>query len=214
MSKDLLYLVRKDASPDTPAKADEQVVLGVVYMPNIVDTQGDFMTAEEIQKAAYAFTKKGDMGAIDIYHNNKRINAAIVESFISHKSDTRFPVAGSWVVGVHIDDADIWEKIKKGELNGFSMEALVRVRESTDDTLKCINKGTGRVVGVTKTADGHEHSYEIVYGPDGKLANGKTSAAKDANGVLHFHTISGGMVTDAIQDHRHRFSTVEHILGS
>ena len=37
----------------------EQIVWGEVYAPGFVDSQGDFMTPEEVKKACYNFMRKG-----------------------------------------------------------------------------------------------------------------------------------------------------------
>ena len=83
------------------------------------------MTAVEIQKMAHEFIRAGKMAQIDLMHGNKIVSgASVVESFVADETDSRF-LPGSWVIGVHIPDAQLWGAIKKGEIGGFSMEALV-----------------------------------------------------------------------------------------
>ena len=41
-----------------------------------VDTQGDYMTAEEIQKAAHWYAKNGT--GVDIQHDEKKLDGAVV----------------------------------------------------------------------------------------------------------------------------------------
>jgi hypothetical protein len=50
-------------------KVDEQThyVTGVVYEPLVEDAHGNFMTEEEIRKAAYWFAKNGDK--VDLQHS-------------------------------------------------------------------------------------------------------------------------------------------------
>ena len=49
----------------------------------------------------------------------------IVETFIARDDDT-LSIPGSWVVGIHVPHPETWEAVKKGDLNGFSMEAYER----------------------------------------------------------------------------------------
>jgi len=107
-------------------KAEEQqIVYGEVYAPNRPDAQGEFMTREHIRKMAHDFVRSGKMQQIDIMHGNTCLSGAcVVESFVADDNDPNF-LPGSWVIGMHVPDKGLWSAIKKGEINGFSMEALV-----------------------------------------------------------------------------------------
>ncbi len=118
---------------------ESQVVLGAVYEPCVEDTQHDFMKADAIEKMAYDFMRSEQLHKIDIHHDNKLYGCCVVESFIARKEDTDFS-EGSWVIGVHVPNSDIWQAIKSGEINGFSMEALV-TRAKADFNLPVILKG-------------------------------------------------------------------------
>ncbi len=48
------------------ADADSHFVTGIVYEPMVEDTQGNYMTEEEITKAAYWFAKNGNQ--VDLQH--------------------------------------------------------------------------------------------------------------------------------------------------
>lgn len=99
--------------------ADKQSATGVVFAPNKLDTQGDFMSTQGVEAAAEKFMKSGRTTNIDVNHNGVPVNAFISESFISKGGD--FP-AGSWVATAKIEDPDTWQRVKSGELTGFSME--------------------------------------------------------------------------------------------
>ncbi len=106
-------------------KADSEThhITGIVYEPMTEDAHGDFMTAEEIQKAAYWFAKNGDK--VDRQHNFKPLpGAAVVETWIA-KSDTEIagtPIRkGTWLITVETEDPSVWEAVQKNEITGFSM---------------------------------------------------------------------------------------------
>ncbi|MCM1227694.1 MAG: XkdF-like putative serine protease domain-containing protein [Clostridium sp.] len=116
-------------------KADNHYVTGIVYEPLVEDSQGDFMTADEIQKACYWFAKNGD--AVDIQHNFEAHNGiSVVENWVE-KADTEIDgekiVKGTWLVTAEISDSDIWNKITKGEITGFSMGGTGKYSEEDVD---------------------------------------------------------------------------------
>jgi hypothetical protein len=110
-------------------KADSpHVVYGVVYEPcskghNVckLDTQGDWVTPEELRKAAWAYMEKSR--TVGSQHRGPA-KAVPVESFIAPVDmdvDGETIKKGSWVVGVKINDEATWEKVESGILNAFSI---------------------------------------------------------------------------------------------
>ena len=99
----------------------KQIVFGEVYVPDVKDTDGNFMTAETIEKMAHNFLANKKNFQISKSHDGNTDKGCVVESFIAREGDPDF-IAGSWVVGVHVPDTKIWEQIEKGELTGFSIE--------------------------------------------------------------------------------------------
>lgn len=184
---------------------EQQIVTGVVYAPGLPDAHGDFMTAVEIRKACYDFMKRGDMAAVDIMHDNIRYGCDIVECFIVRAGDPDFPIEGSWVASVHCPDT-IWERVKKGELNGFSMEAIA-FREGVEIELEF----PPLVRGITTKHEDHAHDFEIFFGPDGEFIGGKTSIALDAGGNSHYHAIRKGVITEETNGHAHKFAYIENM---
>ncbi|MDA1972908.1 XkdF-like putative serine protease domain-containing protein [Bacillus cereus] len=108
--------------PILKTEEEKQLVTGVVYEPDVEDSHGDTMTAEEIEKAAYTFME--NYQHIDKQHDEIAGKGTVVENWIA-KSDMKVGEqevqAGTWLMTVRVDDADTWEEIKKGEVTGFSM---------------------------------------------------------------------------------------------
>jgi hypothetical protein len=124
------------------AKADKakQIVYGVVYEPDVVDAHGDFMTAEEIEKAAHAFMESQHTHNIDKQHDLEADEGYVVESYIApidmQLGDQEIK-KGSWVAGVKVTNAETWAAIEKGEITGFSMWGVgkrVKVEDAPSDT--------------------------------------------------------------------------------
>ena len=101
--------------------AKQQIVFGEVYVPSRKDTDGNYMSAETIEKMAHDFLANSRNSCISKDHDGNPNKGCVVESFIARENDPDF-IAGSWVVGVHIPDAQIWKSIEAGELTGFSNE--------------------------------------------------------------------------------------------
>lgn len=99
--------------------AAKQIVYGTVYAPLTADSQGDWATAETIEKMAHDFSAKNRAGAIDVEHNQKPSGAVVVESFVARKGDQDF-LEGAWAMGIKTPD-NIWQLVKSGKITGLSM---------------------------------------------------------------------------------------------
>jgi len=199
-------------------KADEEmrVVWGEVYIPDIPDTQDDFMTAVEIEKMAHLFLMDGlSVGAVDVQHDGEiRKGCFIVESFIARKSDPEF-IEGAWVVAMKICDDELWEDVKTGKLNGFSMQAQVYVTDRMV-TLEIPDQ----VEGLTQKAsngEDHRHQYLVRFDSNGDFVGGVSNVV---NG--HKHVIRRRSITEMSADpvgkemadgHFHRYTLLDKLAG-
>lgn len=116
--------------PFIKSDEDRRYTLGVVYAPGVVDAQGDFATAAEIEKACWDFNQRLqgiaslEKGMLGLQHKDwADSNGSIVESYvapadmvISGKAITK----GTWLMGT-IWSHNIWKKIKDGDVTGLSM---------------------------------------------------------------------------------------------
>lgn len=117
------------------ADSESHYVTGIVYEPMTEDTDGEFMTAEEIRKAAYYYVKNFEN--VDIQHSfEPEKNVSVVESWIA-KADFSLGgqdvKEGTWLMTVEVNDDDLWEKIQKEEITGFSMGGICMSSEEETD---------------------------------------------------------------------------------
>ena len=127
----ILYTEEDHSEREQFRKFDDEkhLVYAEIYLPDQEDAHGHSMTADEIEKMAHGFMKARRTTAIDVNHdNNTEYGCAMVESFIARKGDSDY-VPGAWVGVVHVENAELWEQIKKGEITGFSFEGLGYVVE-------------------------------------------------------------------------------------
>ncbi|MEH6967894.1 XkdF-like putative serine protease domain-containing protein [Bacillus velezensis] len=114
----------------TKSESDEQkLVYGIVYEPDVPDAHGDYMTAEEIEKAAHGFL--ADARNIDTNHNFEGGAGEVVESYVA-PDDFEIGNAvirkGSWVLVTKASD-EVWDQIKAGIITGYSMAGTADVYE-------------------------------------------------------------------------------------
>jgi hypothetical protein len=112
-------LVRKAEEP----AAEERFVFGVVLEPDVVDTQGDTYSAEEVRKAAHRFMElHGNLGQQhDAIVTGKLV---ILESYVAPVDfavGTEAIKAGTWLLAIRVKDDGLWESIKAGGFTGFSI---------------------------------------------------------------------------------------------
>lgn len=183
------------------SNAEKQIVYGVVYAPGEIDAHGETMLAEDVETMCHEFMRlvalnKG--AVIDTEHDNVALSAFPVECYIEKEEGNDWPV-GSWVMGVKIEDPGIWSDVKKGRLNGFSFEAMVRKLPVVVEV-----ELEPDMVGKTAENEGHDHVFFMEFNEEGRVVGGTTSFD---NG--HRHKIRAGTATEmasapGIKDHAHR----------
>lgn len=120
-------------------KSEEgHLVTGIVYEPMTKDTDGNFMTAEEIEKTAHWYLKNGKN--VDIQHCYEAAEGVdVVESFVT-KSDTKIGEetvkTGTWIMTMEVRNDGIWKSIEKGEITGFSMGGFGAVSKEESEIRK------------------------------------------------------------------------------
>ena len=175
-------------------------VFGEVYAPLQVDTDGEAMAAGDIQKMAHDFIAAGMVNAIDREHNHIECGAEVVESFIARKGDPDYS-EGAWVLGVRMKDGPVWEAVKSGDINGFSVDALVKkTTQRVLVELAKIASGDTALSTEEEMLPSHQHTFYVEFGEDGRVKFGKTD---DVLG--HTHNILSTVTTEKAIGHSHRY---------
>lgn len=120
---------KKDIKLLTKVDDPKKLVYGVVYEPGVEDAHQDFMTAEEIEKAAHEFLK--DSRDIDKQHDFVPGAGELVESYIAPDDlviNGQTITKGSWVIATKATD-EVWEQIQNGDITGYSMAGVAEVEE-------------------------------------------------------------------------------------
>ncbi len=117
------------------AKSDkaQQKVWAVVLEPGRVDAQGDWMTPQEVEKAAHKWL--AEYGKHGLRHKGEVTGD--IRPIESYLAPTAFNLGvqevpkGAWVLGVHIAKEEIWKQVESGELSGFSIQGWGKRRPKT-----------------------------------------------------------------------------------
>jgi hypothetical protein len=198
--KNLLTVQREDSA----GKIWEQLVYGEVYIPERLDTYGTTMTHEDVRRVAYDFMAKGLYSAIDEMHDQIFDKGHVVESFIARANDPDGFIEGSWVLGVRVTDQGVWDKIVRGEYNGFSIYGYSN-RETAMVSLSHVSEIE---LTTEDSTDGpippHSHAVHLIFNDE------SVPLPTWTNSVLeHIHRVVGTTATELEIDHAHRFVVVE-----
>ena len=95
-------------------------------------------TKESIEHMSQQFFKDYKQNEVTLDHETTASDVTVVESWL--KSDLfkdksvalglneSLPI-GTWFVGMKVNQIDVWDRVKSGELRGFSVESLLRLEE-------------------------------------------------------------------------------------
>lgn len=115
---------------------EKRELLGVALIPDFPiyrrDEQGEYyitFNAESIRKIAIDFYKKLNVNMADVEHSHDMENGiTYFQSLIIDKGQGICPTAfkdlpdGTWIVGCKIDNDEVWDAVKSGEVKGFSID--------------------------------------------------------------------------------------------
>lgn len=119
--------------PDTPVMSsrfapiikrseDAGFVLAPALVPDEIDLQGDVISAEEIEKAAYDYMEASQRGGY--MHRQVLTDVVLVENTILRTDTTINGVSltkGTWLVGFRIYNEELRGLIKDGTITGLSI---------------------------------------------------------------------------------------------
>ena len=122
---------------------EKKELLGVALIPDFPiyrrDEQGEYyitFSAEAIRKAAIDFYRKLNVNNADVEHNhNIEDGITYFQSMIVDKKNGICPTAfkdlpdGTWIVGCKIDNDEVLNAVKSGEVKGFSIDGYFHAEE-------------------------------------------------------------------------------------
>ena len=117
--------------------AERRMLYGAAMVPDKYIYRVDEVTMEEfyvyfdaatIAQCAQMFFKQGLQNEATFEHQFSLEGCAVVESWLvegeqdkSRMFGMELPI-GTWVIGVKVENEEVWQKVKAGEIKGFSIE--------------------------------------------------------------------------------------------
>ncbi len=103
----------------------EGKVYGIVLEPDLEDSQGDIVSAEEIEKASHNYMQ--NVGRADVQHSGRDAGAELIENYIApvdFQLGEETVRKGSWVQVYQLNDPQVKDEVRTGKLTGFSIEGV------------------------------------------------------------------------------------------
>ena len=125
-------------------------------------------TKDCIRQLVEKYFKFGLTNNVNIEHKNNQFvdGVTMLESYIIDKErgicPNEFASApdGSWVVSYKVNNLDVWNKIKSGEVKGFSVQGLFRIIETK---LEMSSNRPNVFIACTKSKEDHKCKAKDIY---------------------------------------------------
>lgn len=129
---------------------EEHIVFGCALRADFpiyrCDARGEYYVvfSKEVIKDLYEkFLKENLMNTVNLNHNKFTDNVFLIQSFLKDTDRGINPIGfedcadGSWFCAYKIENEDVWNEIKEGKFNGFSVEVFCDLerREPTIEEL-------------------------------------------------------------------------------
>lgn len=96
---------------------------------------------ETIEQLVTKYSKYMFNNFVNIEHSNQHFvdGMYMIESYLKNSERGIVPVEfseipdGSWIVSYKVDNIDVWEKIKSGEVKGFSIQGVFNLIEQKEE---------------------------------------------------------------------------------
>ena len=122
---------------------EQMELLGVALVPDKpiyreIDGKQFYVvfSKETIKSIAMNLFKKGYNTKMNVEHTDEDADSFIYQSYIvDTEKGINAPKGledtpdGSWIIGVKVNSKELWEDIKEGKRNGFSVEGLFAIKE-------------------------------------------------------------------------------------
>jgi hypothetical protein len=121
---------------------EQRIVFGAIMIPNQLILRKHpqtgapmkvFYSAETIQKVAEKFFANGHQNNFNLMHdpNQKMEGVTFFQSIIKDSNKGIQGVNddcpdGTWYLGAKVNNDEVWQKIKQGEIKGYSLEGVFK----------------------------------------------------------------------------------------
>lgn len=142
IESNFIYLHKEEPKQVFLEKDEKHMLYGAVLIPDFPIYR--YQSGEEyyitfpsatIEKLAHSYLQNDNIYSFTKDHNSIADGVSVVESWIKCSANDKsvdlgldVPV-GTWLIGAKIENEELWESIKKGDVKGFSVESFVQLEE-------------------------------------------------------------------------------------
>lgn len=128
---------------------ERHIITGAVMVPDMRiyrnDEHGEYMvyfSAETIEKIAHKWIREDMSAAFNLDHTTDTRKVNVIESWLKSDMSADKSVAlglpgdlpvGTWFISAKVDDESIWQQIKAGAFNGFSIQGIFHTEQPQED---------------------------------------------------------------------------------
>ena len=144
----------KDEEKRVFLESDERhIVYGAALIPDkdIYRNNGEqefyiSFTKESIEKMSQDFMKNYRQNEVTLDHDEMANDITITESWLvedpykdkANALGINVP-NGTWMIGMKVNQIDVWERVKSGELKGFSVESMISLEDFSKQNTNNMN---------------------------------------------------------------------------
>lgn len=150
IEEDFIALSKQDMVDVKLSEDEKHIVYGAVLVPerDIYRNNGENeyfinFSSESIEKMSQNFMKEYRQYEVKTDHDKIADEVCVVESWLKSDMFKDKSVAldlnpdlpiGTWFCGMKVNNIETWERIKSGELKGFSVESMISLEEFEKQT--------------------------------------------------------------------------------
>lgn len=196
---DFVYLSKQKPQQILLEKEDRHLIVGAALIPDKpiyrrYDDEEFYIqfSRQTIEEMAHKFLTHHRIDNFTLGHDNQIEGISVVESWIKEGEGDKavgygFDVPdGTWMIMSKVEDEELWQRIKEGEVKGYSIEAICGLNEIKFNTMAKEVKVNQEAVEIT---DGFWDKLKSIIAD----ALGKGEESKEVEDTV-------GEIADAIED--------------
>ena len=134
------------------AEDEKQIITGPALIPDKLiyrihpQTKEEFncfFTAETINQISQRYLIEANQSNVNLEHEKKVLDVCMIESWIIEDSKTDKAYAlgmelpkGTWMCSMKVNNKEVWQQIKSGDLAGFSVEGTLSLMMSKTEPVE------------------------------------------------------------------------------
>lgn len=177
----------------------QRIVSGVIAEPLVLDTDNEFYTRAGVLKMYSDFVSQRLHKNIDREHNNILTGSEITKTYIALENDPDNYPEGAWIGECKINSDADWDAVKRGEINGYSVEISTLKVSVAVSSEQMISASGLSEFSTDSVLPAHQHDVVLYFDSLGRVIKAEVTES-----LGHNHTVTKATATDMNIGHSHR----------